>query len=57
MSGKIVCHKCMGNGFIKHVVDEALVMESDCEYCNNQGEIDITEEVLKDLAASGKRLV
>lgn len=57
MSGKIVCPKCQGNGHIKHVVDQAIVMQEDCKYCKNQGEVDITEDVLKDLEASGRRLV
>ena len=57
MSGKIICPKCMGNGHIKHIVDQAIVMQEDCKYCKNQGEVDITEDVLKDLEASGRRLV
>lgn len=57
MSGKIVCPKCQGNGHIKHIVDQAIVMQEDCKYCNNQGEVDITEQVLAELEASGRRLV
>jgi DnaJ-class molecular chaperone len=57
MSGKIICPKCNGNGHIKHIVDQAIVMQEDCKYCKNQGEVDITEEVLSMLEASGRRLV
>jgi len=57
MSGKIICPKCNGNGHIKDIVDQAIVMQEDCKYCKNQGEVDITEEVLATLEASGKRLV
>lgn len=59
MSGKIVCYKCNGNGFRKiyEDADGQRKIEIDCKFCNNQGEIDITEDVLKDLEASGRRLV
>jgi len=57
MSGKIICPECMGNGFVKITVDEGRTVEGSCEYCKSQGEVDITEEVLRDLEASGKRLV
>ena len=26
----------------------------DCDYCNNQGEVDITEDVIKDLDDAGQ---
>ena len=57
MSGKIICPECHGNGFVKVQVDAGRKIESDCDACNNQGEVDITEEVLATLEASGKRLV
>ena len=57
MSGKIICPKCMGNGFVKVTVDEGRTVEGNCEYCKSQGEVDITEEVLAMLEASGRRLV
>ena len=57
MSGKIICNQCMGNGFVKIQVDEGRSVQGDCEYCKSQGEIDITEEVLSMLEASGRRLV
>ena len=50
MSGKIICPKCGGNGFVysfNH--DDRKKMPIDCDYCNNQGEVDITEDVMKDL--------
>ena len=50
MSGKIICPKCNGNGFVysfNH--DDRKKMPIDCDYCHNQGEVDITEDVMKDL--------
>jgi hypothetical protein len=50
MSGKIICPKCNGNGFVyafSH--DDRKKQPIDCDYCNNQGEVDITEDVMKDL--------
>ena len=50
MSGKIICPKCNGNGFVysfNH--DDRKKQPMDCDYCNNQGEVDITEDVMKDL--------
>ena len=50
MNGKIICPKCNGNGFVyafNH--DDRKKQPIDCSYCNNQGEIDITEDVIKDL--------
>ena len=50
MSGKIICPKCNGNGLIysfNH--DERKKVLEDCDYCSNQGEVDITEDVMKDL--------
>jgi len=57
MSGKIICPQCHGNGFIRIQVDEGRKVQGDCEYCKSQGEVDITEEVLATLEASGRRLV
>lgn len=58
MSGKIICPKCFGNGYrrIWKDADEKTMIQIDCAYCKNQGEIDITEDVMKDLEASGKKL-
>ena len=53
MSGKIICPKCCGNGyvnsFIKNDEGKEKAIAIDCDYCNNQGEVDITEDVMKDL--------
>ena len=57
MSGKIICPECHGNGYVKVQVDAGRKIESDCDTCKNQGEVDITEQVLAMLEASGKRLV
>ena len=40
MSGKIICPKCNGNGYVysfNH--DDRKKQPMDCDYCNNQGEI------------------
>jgi DnaJ-class molecular chaperone len=50
MSGKIICPKCNGNGYVysfNH--DDRKKIPEDCDYCNNQGEVDITEDVMKNL--------
>ena len=57
MSGKIICPECHGNGFVKVQVDKGQSVEGNCETCKSQGEVDITEQVLAMLEASGKRLV
>ena len=57
MSGKIICPQCHGNGYVRIQVDEGRSVQGNCETCKSQGEVDITEEVLRDLEASGKRLV
>ena len=57
MSGKIICPECHGNGFIRIQVDEERKVQENCEYCKSQGEVDITEQVLSILEASGRRLV
>jgi len=57
MSGKIICPECHGNGYLTKPVDVGRKIYVDCEYCKNQGEVDITEQVLSMLEASGRRLV
>jgi len=55
MSGKIICPKCNGNGFVyafNH--DDRKKHPVDCDYCKNQGEVDITEDVIKDLDDAGQ---
>ena len=51
MSGKIICPHCDGNGYRKIWKDtsekEKVVIQ--CTKCNSQGEVDITDDVLKDL--------
>jgi hypothetical protein len=50
MRGSIICPKCNGNGFVYSFNHDDRKKEAiDCDYCNNQGEVDITEEVIKDL--------
>ena len=51
---KIVCPKCMGNGYVKVPVDEGRTVEGDCEYCKNQGEVEINEETIGDLVSSSE---
>lgn len=47
--GKLICPKCYGNGFrrVWKDSDEKVMVEIDCAFCNNQGEVDITEDNLK----------
>ena len=50
MQGSIICPKCHGNGFVYSFNHDDRKKEAiDCDYCNNQGEVDITEDVIKDL--------
>jgi hypothetical protein len=50
MNGKMVCPKCMGNGYVYAFnYDERKKEPIDCIYCNNQGELDITEKIIKEL--------
>ena len=44
MTEKIVCPKCRGNGYLGGSRDTDT--QTDCDYCNNQGEVDITEETV-----------
>lgn len=55
MSGKIICPECHGNGYITKQVDAGRKIEDDCLYCQNQGEVDITEEVLNDLNCTKRK--
>jgi hypothetical protein len=50
MQGSIICPKCHGNGFVysfNH--DDRKKVPIDCEYCHNQGEVEITDDVINDL--------
>ena len=46
---KLVCPKCYGNGFrrVWKDTDEKVMIEIDCAFCENQGEVDITEDNLR----------
>ena len=42
---KKICTVCNGNGFVKVPYSEAREeIWADCEFCNNQGEIEVEEE-------------
>ena len=47
--GKLICPKCYGNGFrrVWKDADEKVMIEIDCAFCKNQGEVDITEDNLR----------
>ena len=47
MSGKLICPECNGNVYIGSAKDPALVR--DCLKCDNQGEVEITEESINEL--------
>ena len=47
MSGKMICPECNGNGYIGSTKEPDLIR--DCLKCNNQGEIEITEESINEL--------
>ena len=52
MSGKIICPHCDGNGFIRDKDSHPDIRKqttTQCKNCNSQGEVDITEDVLRDL--------
>lgn len=54
--GKMICSKCNGNGYItkfKHV-DFRKSEYEDCSHCNNQGEVEISEETLAPFFATSK---
>jgi len=44
MSGKIICPDCNGNGYLGSSKEPD--SQRDCTECNNQGEIEITEETI-----------
>jgi hypothetical protein len=50
MNGKMVCPKCMGNGYVYAFnYDERKKQPIDCIYCNNQGEVEINDHTIKKL--------
>jgi hypothetical protein len=50
MNGKMICPKCMGNGYVYAFnYDKRKEQPIDCIYCNNQGEIEINDQTIKEL--------
>jgi len=50
MNGKMVCPKCMGNGYVYAFnYDERKKQPIDCIYCNNQGEVEINDQTKNEL--------
>ena len=47
MSGKMICPDCNGNGYIGSAKEPDNVR--DCLKCDNQGEVEITEESINEL--------
>ena len=47
----MVCPKCDGNGYRMIYKDASWQEKSpiDCSFCNNQGEVEITEQEINDL--------
>ena len=42
---KKICSVCNGNGFVRVQFEQAREEQwADCEFCNNQGEIEVEEE-------------
>ena len=42
---KKICSVCNGNGFVRVPFEQAREEQwADCEFCNNQGEIEVEEE-------------
>ena len=42
---KKICEVCKGNGFVKVPYEQAREEQwADCEFCDNQGEIEVEEE-------------
>ena len=42
---KVICPVCNGNGFIRVPFEQAYEEQwADCEFCNNQGEIEEEED-------------
>ena len=50
MSGKMICPKCNGNGYVYAFnYDNRKEQPIDCIYCNNQGEVEINDQTIKEL--------
>lgn len=52
MTGKMICPDCYGNGYIGSTKEADNI--KDCHTCNNQGEIEITEESIKQMLESAR---
>jgi len=49
---KVICSVCNGNGFVRIPYDQVREEQwADCDFCNNQGEIE--EEVEEDADGQG----
>ena len=47
---KVICQDCKGNGYIKNLFEEGREeLITDCETCNNQGEIMMDKERLESI--------
>ena len=45
MKRKIICKVCNGNGFVRVPFEQAYEEQwADCEFCDNQGEVEEEEE-------------
>ena len=45
MIKKVICKVCNGNGFVRVPFEQAYEEQwADCEFCNNQGEVEEEEE-------------
>ena len=46
----MICPKCMGNGYVYAFnYDKRKEQPIDCIYCNNQGDVEINEKIIKEL--------
>ena len=42
---KVICNVCKGNGFVKVPYEQTYDEQwADCDFCNNQGEIEVEED-------------
>ena len=52
---KKICDVCKGNGFIRVPYEQAREEQfADCEFCNNQGEVEVEEEKMAQPSNEGK---
>ena len=50
----MICPDCQGNGYLKKQVDEGRTIEIDCNYCKNQGEVEISIDSIEQLKKSSR---